>query len=200
MKLFKSWLEYEHPASLLSKWACEWGLLYLFPGRLQTSQENRSVTLWAAVNAVKARRSTQWIGLCPWLMIKSKRQRKIVFSSWTFKKDAAWEPIDSISKFAPPWNWDEKPDENSVTLLSLAPWQITEVCFCLPDGGIDFWTANMSPYIISLFKKENYGNFEYDLRFWGLRSISFCIEKWSLLWGNLKDLGAILRNVSICLF
>lgn len=100
-------------------------------------------------------RSTRWIVLCPWLMIKSKRQRKIVFfSPRTFKKDAAGEPIDIVSKFDPPWNRAEKPDENSVTLLGLAPWRITEVCFCLPDGGIDFWAANMSPYIISLFKRK----------------------------------------------
>lgn len=89
----------------------------------------------------------------------------------------AWEPIDIISKFDPLWNRDEKPDEKSISLLSLAPWQITEVCFCLPDGGIDFWAANMSPSIIFLFKKENYGNFDYDLSFPGLRSISCCIEK-----------------------
>lgn len=133
------------------------------------------------------------------LMIKSMRQRKIVFFffSWTFKKDAACEPIDIISKFGPPWNWDEKPDENTVTLLSLAPWQITEVCFCLPDGGIDFWAANMSPYIISFFKKENYGNVDYDFKFLRLE-INIMLHwkmKW-LLWGNLKDLGEIPRNAS----
>lgn len=91
--------------------------------------------------------------------------KKNSFSSWTFYKDAAREPIDALSKSDPLWNGDEKPDENSVTLLSMAPGQIPEVCFCLPDGGIDFWAASMSPYIISSFKKENYGNFDYDLSF-----------------------------------
>lgn len=57
-------------------------------------------------------------------MIKSMRHRKMVcFVFWTFKKDAAWEPIDIISKCDTTWNWDEKPDENSVSLLSLAPGQ-----------------------------------------------------------------------------
>lgn len=47
----------------------------------------------------------------------------VCFVFWTFKKDAAWEPIDIISKCDTTWNWDEKPDENSVSLLSLAPGQ-----------------------------------------------------------------------------
>lgn len=42
---------------------------------------------------------------------------------------------------------------------------MTKVGFCLPDGGIDFWAADMSPYIISSLKKENYGHFDYDFKF-----------------------------------
>lgn len=38
------------------------------------------------------------------LMINSMRQRKIVSFPGHLKKDAAWEPIDAISKFDPPWN------------------------------------------------------------------------------------------------
>lgn len=75
------------------------------------------------------------------LMIKSMKEKVFFFGlflGWTFLKGAAWEPINITSKFDPTQNWDEKPNENSTTLLSLAPWQITEVCFCLPDGDIDF--------------------------------------------------------------
>lgn len=58
------------------------------------------------------------------IMIKSEtKTNSSWFFFWTLKKGAAWEPIDVISKCDTTWNWDEKPDENSVSLLSLAPGQ-----------------------------------------------------------------------------
>lgn len=41
-----------------------------------------------------------------------EKKKKIYIFSWTFEKDAAWEPVDIKSKFDPTWNWNEKPDEN----------------------------------------------------------------------------------------